>query len=72
MCALLKVKAENQSLELMINCLQQSSLQLSLTESPILYRNHLQDFWRSAVYVDDVNGERIEATIQGREIEITY
>lgn len=55
----------------MISWLNWSNIRFALTENPPLYRNHLQAFWESVVYIDDENGPKIEASIQGHHIEIT-
>lgn len=70
MCAFLQVTKDNQPLELMINWLNRSNLLYALTENPILHKDHHTDFWGSAEYIDDENGQWIEATVLGREIEI--
>lgn len=55
----------------MINWLNCSNLRFALIENPIIDRNQQIDFWGSTQFVDDVNGQRLEVTMLGREIEIT-
>lgn len=68
MCAFLQVMEENQPLEFMINWLSRSILRFTLTEDPIIYRNHHNHLWGSAQYADDVNGQLTEAMVLCREI----
>ncbi|XP_076911891.1 uncharacterized protein LOC143570008 [Bidens hawaiensis] len=69
--ALLQVTPDNEEVAYMIRWLQRSNIRFALTECPVIYRNHLLDFWCSSTLQDDVNGRLLEATVARQENCIT-
>ena len=67
---LLKPKEAHEFIEI-IDFLQRSNIAFALTVNPTIYKEHIKQFWNTAQVQTELGVRKINATVDGRQINIT-